>query len=59
MSTELAPLPRIHVNSKVKFKGATATVIGCWWDEVEWRYEVYISRGKSKGYWVSTERGLL
>jgi hypothetical protein len=55
---ELAPLPKVRINSKVKYKGATATVVGCWWDDNEWRYELYISRGKNKGYWCATEGGI-
>ena len=56
---ELVDLPKLKVNSKVKYLGATATIIGCWWDGQEWRYEVVISRGKKKGNWSVTEGGLL
>jgi hypothetical protein len=56
---ELIPLPKIHVNSKLKYNGNTATVIGCWWDEECWRYELYISRGKNKGYWSVREGSLV
>jgi hypothetical protein len=56
---ELAPLPKIRVNSKLRYKNSAGIVTGCWWDDIAWRYEVYIGRGKNKGYWIVTEEGLL
>lgn len=59
METEnLVALPIFHVNGKVKYRGATATITGCWWDDTSWRYELYIRRGRSKGRWSVTQQEL-
>ena len=59
MEQDLAPLPNIRVNQVVRYHGCKASVVGCWWDSEEWRYEVYISRGKKRGLWSTTEEVLI
>lgn len=55
---ELAPLPKLRVHQIVRHFGCKADITGCWWDGETWRYEVYIRRGKKRGYWVTTEETL-
>jgi hypothetical protein len=56
---ELAPLPNLRVNQEVTYNKYKATITGCHWDGYTWRYEVYVGRGKMKGYWSTTEAKLI
>lgn len=56
---ELEDLPKFRINEQVRYLNANASIVGCWWDEVGWRYELHISRGKNKGHWAVSEKVLL
>jgi hypothetical protein len=55
---ELAALPKFRINQVVRYMGAKADIVGCHWDGEQWRYELYIRRGKNRGYWMAVESGV-
>lgn len=48
---KLVDLPKYRIGESVRYMKAKATVEDCFWGGDVWRYEVYIRRGKNKGYW--------
>jgi hypothetical protein len=56
---ELVPLPKYQINQVIRYKRANATIFDCYWGGTDWRYEVYIARGKNRGTHSITETFLI